>query len=102
MNANIPATPREIQSNWRSKNVYPLPYSSRAVIADALKTITAPMKQRAAVAPNSFGSGSRLRGTVDTPGSFPVARLARLARERPDEFLENAPAMLVILELVEA
>ena len=41
-----------------------MPYSSRAVTAEALKTITAPIRQSASVTPKSLRSGWRLRGIV--------------------------------------
>src|ERR1700736_6449103 len=61
--------------------------------------MTAPIRQSASVTPNNFRSGWRVRGIL-----IPSAR----RRPRPltlpalDELLEDAPAVLEILELVEA
>src|SRR5262245_3110117 len=83
--------------------MYEWPYSCSAVTADALKIMTAPSRHSPNVTTNNHRSFSSLLGM-----SFP--RICRIRVQTPvlaccqtaDQFLEDAPPLLVILELIEA
>src|SRR5580704_13125398 len=96
-----------IHRTCRSRNVKPLPVCWPAVTADALNTITAPMKHSASVTPNNCRSGCKLRGIVGTflerdfSSRHPGCAAARFAPEPRHKLLENAVTVLVVFELVE-
>src|SRR5437016_3652843 len=80
----------------RSRNVYADPKRSLAITAEALKTITNPTKTKISVM-------QKIQRSM-------LTRLATAGRasaggnlfQREDALLEDPPAMLVVLELIEA
>src|SRR5215475_9649398 len=99
----MPASPIASHAVCRSRKMYEWPYSCSAVTADALKIMTAPSRHRPKVTTNNHRSFSSLLGMafpriyrirVQTPG------LARC--QAANQFLEDAPPMLVVFELIEA
>src|SRR5215470_16358695 len=85
--------------------MYERPYSCSAVTADALKIMTAPSRQSPSVAMNSHLSFSRRLG-MPFLRTFWISRnffrTTFRAFQLMDQFLEDAPPMFVILELIEA
>src|SRR5271155_1350666 len=78
-------------------------------MAEALKTIPAPIRQSASVTPNNCLSGCRLRG-IAILCPLPVVReRSRLVRRRGGgmifaaryQFFESAATLFVVLELIE-
>jgi len=76
----------------------PLPNSSRAVTAEALKTMTAPTKQSARSIQTTTGRFEDSGARSEPPGGF--VRLIFFS-QTANELLEYASAVLVTLKLVE-
>src|SRR5262245_27642606 len=87
MAATITASPRQAHSTCRMRKWWALPWRSSASTLDALHTITIPVASRARVTAKS----------VMSDDSF----LAKLPRQGADGFLEDTPAVGVVLEHVE-
>ena len=79
----------------RNRNVYAEPKRSLAMTAEALKTITSPMKTRTRVM-------QKIQRSMLTRLATCAASPDRHLLQRQHTFLEDATTMLVILKLVKA
>src|ERR1700686_5258438 len=73
MMAIIPPSPKASQRSWRSRKYEPFPYSSRAVTAEALNTMSAPIRHKASVEPNIHRSVWSCRGIL---GALSICRVS--------------------------
>src|SRR5580704_1301160 len=102
MTAIMAQSPNASQRSWRSRKCEPFPYWSRAVTAEALKTMSAPIRHRASVVPNIHRSVWIGRGMC-FPENLSRGESGRVFFFKfTDELLEDASAVLVIFKLVEA
>ena len=70
-------------------------------MAEALNTITAPIKHRARVTPNIFRSGCKLSGISSLSAFRRRAPRLQWLSSCDNKFLEHAAALLVIFKLIE-
>src|SRR5215467_8168262 len=99
----MPPSPIASQAACRSRKMYEWPYSCSAVTAEALKIMTAPSRHNPKVTTNNHRSFSSLLGMAFLRIHRIGLQIADFARcKTPDQLLKDAPAMLVILKLIEA